>query len=99
MFKFLTWVHKGNCLFLLVDMFLTIQIRFSYFCRRSSSAHFYQIILNSDHRFQWRRLLKIVLLMDQMPLALFRGSSGDQFCQIIFSFDHWFQRTKILKVP
>ena len=34
-------------------MFLTDQIRYSYFCR-SPRAHFYQTIWNSDHRFQRR---------------------------------------------
>ena len=40
-----------------VSLNLKDQIRFSYFCRRSSSDHFDQIILNADYMCQRRRFL------------------------------------------
>ena len=47
----------GNWSCPLAAKFLTDQICFNSFCQRSSSVvsdNFYQIILNSDHRFQMK---------------------------------------------
>ena len=61
--------------------FLMDQICLCYFYRRSSSDHFYQIILNSDHQFQERvfsfcyhdkpRPLVVYVSYFKFPLAMF----------------------------
>ena len=69
--------HKGNWPRPMATMFLTDQIRFSNFDRRSFSDHFYQIIFNSDHRFHRSRFLSLCYRDKPRPLAvmLFDGSN------------------------
>ena len=52
-FQVSTLVHNRNRPRTLAAMFLTDQIHFSYFWRRSPSGYFYKIILNSENGFKF----------------------------------------------
>ena len=85
---------------------------FSCFVRRSFSDNFYQIILNSDHRFHRTRFCKSLLSQKATPTAhwwyriltfqisfsyLCRATPNNCFCQIEFNSDYWFRRRRCLK--
>ena len=50
--KFLTLIHNGNWPRPLAAMIFDGSNSFELFLSKSASDHFYQIILNYDHRFQ-----------------------------------------------
>ena len=87
---------------------LTDQICLSFFCRRSSDDHCYQIILNSDHLFQRRIFKGFIITISHVPwrpcfgwsnffLLFCRGCPKYHSCEAWLKLAQWYRSSCHLK--